>query len=304
MHWDETFEFLPEVYYPKEHVTYFPWGECDEVEGSRDFKKIYDISHITHTKNIDEMDNDSHYCFQPKKKYGKCGYEVMDGSPLGESYRCGLTHIKVPTPQTRYTPVTQEDQLLPDGYYIWWGTSTTDSSMYGNGKLTTNLRSALGTFKFGQTHDLDSDLFLRVGGTLRYKKEICYVIIVHTEAEATDEIKRLPPLHDSDHFRLNGFLHEDGRVDWKSDAAPEFISRSYDNRSTDYFTFAFYFNDCDSSLNLKKEKVIKSSVRHNKCVRKFKVKQEHRPHPGIKWYCPEDKDLPKGYSQEQLVDNY
>ena len=81
--------------------------------------------------------------------------------------------------------------------------------------------------------------FLRVGGTLRYKKEICYVIIVHTEAEATDEIKRLPPLCDSDHFTLNGFLHEDGRVNWKSGTVPEFISRSYIDGCFDHFTFAF-----------------------------------------------------------------
>ena len=286
-------------------MTYFPWGECDESNDRGDFRKIYDISHITHKRNVAEMNTGTHsYCFRPKKKYGKCGYEVTDGSPLGESYRCDLTHIKIPTAQTRYTPVTQEQAVLPDGYYVWWGTSTSDhdSSMYGSEKLTTNFKSALGTYKFGLTHDLDADVFLRVGGTLRYEKEICYVIIVHTEAEATDEIKRLPPLRDSDHFRLNGFLHEDGRVDWKtSGTVPEFISRSY-GACTDYFTFAFYFNDCDSSLCLKEEKVTKSKVKHSKCVRKFKVKPEHRP-AATAWYCPEDERLPTGYSQEELVDN-
>ena len=244
-------------------MTCFPWGECSEsdnfedsedsefddcdnpeFENSYDFDtdeivKISEISHITHKRNVVEMDTGTHYCFRPNKKYGKCSYEVTNGSTFGESYRCDLTSIRIPTPQTRYTHVTGNQHILPNGYYTWWGNSTADSSIYGSEKLTTSFRSALGTYKYGQTRDLDADVFLRVGGTLRYKKEICYVIIVHTEAEATDEIKRLPPLCDSDHFTLNGFLHEDGRVNWKSGTVPEFISRSYIDGCFDHFTFAF-----------------------------------------------------------------
>lgn len=292
--WDDQ-NFYPEMFYPKQFVTFFPWGECCEFENSA-FSEISEISHITHKRNVVEMDTGTRYRFQPREKYGKC-------SSFGESYRCDLTHIELPTAQTRYTHITDKQHVLPNGCYTWWGHSYMDNSIYGNKKLTTNFKSALGKFKYGQTSDLDSDVFLRVGGTLRYKKEICYVIIVHTEAQTTDEIKRLPPLRDSDHFRLNGFLYEDGRVDWKSGTL-EFISRSYVNGCFDHFALAFYFNDCNNSLYLDKQKVDISQVWHNKCLRKIKVKSEFRPDPFKFWYCPDDERLPSGIRQEDLVDKY
>ena len=77
------------------------------------------------------MDRGTHYHFEAAKKYGKCGYKVTDGSPLGESYRYDLNR-SAPTVKTEYTPVTKDQLVLPDGYYIWWGTSTTKCSMYGS----------------------------------------------------------------------------------------------------------------------------------------------------------------------------
>ena len=225
------------------------------------------------------MDTGTHYCFTAAKKYGKCGYEVTDGSPLGESYRCDLKR-SAPTAKTKYTPVTKDQLVLPDGHYIWWGTSTgPPSSMYGSEKLTISFKSVLGTFKCGQTGDRDADVFFRVGGTLRYKKEICYVIVVHTD-KASAEIKALPPLKNTTNFKLKGFLDKDGRVaDWK--ATPAFTSKSYSNGSFDHFAFAFYYNNSDKPLRLEKSKVEKSQVKHTQCIRSF------LPEGATKWCCPD-----------------
>ena len=299
--WDAPY-FLPEIFFPRELVTSYPWGECRSL-GDDDLQTIYKISHITHKKEAGKIDTGGqYYCFQPSMKYGKCGYDVTDGSPLGESYHCDLKH-KTPTNQTMYTPISQEELVLPDGYYLWWGTNSTRSSIYGTEKFITNFKSVLGKFQWSQKHKDDRqppDIYLRVGGTLRYKKEICYVIVVHTDNEATEEIESLPPLTDSGHFKLNGFLDARGRVkDWKK--YPDFISRSYDGGCKDHFAFAFYFNDCDNPLKLDKDKVTMTQVKHTQCLRSFKVKPEFRPVLSKRWYCPEDPFLPKGKSLKELI---
>lgn len=276
-HWEDQY-FLPEVYYPKKLVTHFPWGKCKREKSHRP-QQIWKISHITHKKNVADMDKGTHYCFTAAKKYGKCGYKVTDGSPLGESYRCDLK-CSAPKAETKYTSITKDQLVLPDGYYIWWGTSTgPSSSMYGSEKLTTNFKSVLGKFKYGQTSDPNADVFFRVGGTLRYRKEICYVIVVHTE-RASAEIKALPPLKNDTHFKLKGFLDANGRVvDWK--ATPAFTSKSYSNGSYDHFAFAFYFSDGDNPLRLEKSKVEKTQVKHTQCIRSF------LPEGAKKWRCPD-----------------
>ena len=288
------------MYFPKELVTCYPWGEC-KLESKGQLEKIYKIAHVTHKSNMATIDVVGHqYRFEPKQKYGKCGYEVTDGSPLGESYRCVLDR-KTPTTETQYTKVTDKELLLPDGYYSWWGPSNVMSSMYGTEKLTTNFKSALGKFKWfhKDPDELDPpDVYLRVGGTLRYKKEICYVIVIHTDNGASNEIEKLPPLRNNAHFKLNGFLDARGRVvDWE--AVPEFIFGQFEGGCKDHFAFAFYFNDNESPFRL--DKVDKSQVRHDRCLRSFKVKPEFRPDPDRCWYCPEDERLPNK-SQEELED--
>ena len=225
---------------------------------------------------------------------------MTDGSPLGESFCCDLKR-KTPTDQTMYVPISREELVLPDGYYLWWGTNSTRSSMYGTEKLTANFKSVLRKFQLSRK-DRDThrrpDVYLRVGGTLRYKKEICYVIVVHTDNEATEEVECLPPLRPSRHFKLNGFLDACGRVtDW--DTYPDFIPRSYEGGCKDHFAFAFYFNDCDIPLIL--ESVKKSPVKHERCLRGIKVKPEFQPDPPRAWYCPEDTRLPKGRSLKDLT---
>ena len=263
-------------------MTCFPWGECklDETKSSQTYV-IQTISHITHKTNATKIEaGATKFNFKPAEKYGKCGYEVTDGSPLGESYRCNLKR-RTPTAETEYIRIAHDQLVLPDGYYSWWGASTVNHSMYGTEKLTTSFRSALGKFKWCQkdpNEEKPPEVYLRVGGTLRYRKEICYVIIVHTETEASAEIEALPPLRSNAHFKLNGFLDARGRViNW--DVTPTFVRRFYSDGCYDQFAFAFYFDDCEKPLCL--ENVKQSSVTHTKCLRSV------LPKGATEWCCPE-----------------
>ena len=301
--WDDLY-FHPEIFFPKKLVSCYPWGECRSLEDDGP-QTIYSISHITHRKEVRKIDTGGQfYCFQPSQKYGKCGYDVTDGSPLGESYRCDLKG-KTPTDRTKYTPILREELVFP-GFYLWWGPSSTTSSMYGTEKLTANFKSVLRKFQWSRKEqDAPNlpDVYLRVRGTLRYKKEICYVILIHTDNEATEEIKRLPPLEDSRHFKLNEFLDDCGRVaDW--DTYPAFIPRFYEDGCKDHFAFAFYFSDRENPLKLDKEKVTRKHVDHTRCLRSFKVKPEFQPDPSRSWYCPEDPSLPKEMSLAELTADY
>ena len=171
-HWYDGWSFFPEVYFPKELVTCYPWGEC-KPESKDQLQKLYKISHITRKSNMATIKAGDHcYHFEPKQKYGKCGYEVTDSSPLGESYRCVLNR-KTPTTETQYTKVIDKELLLPDGYYVWWGPSNVTRApcmrLRNSPQISSqHLVNLYGFIKI----QMNQILYLCVGGTLRYKKEI------------------------------------------------------------------------------------------------------------------------------------
>ena len=271
--------FYPEVFYPEQFVTCYPWGECQYMQTNYR-KKIYDISHITHKQPAALIESENGFSFKPAAKYGKCG-DVPDGSPLGESYRCVLKIDAPPTTETKYLHIRKNELVLPEGYYSWWGSGSVEKSLYGSVKFTTPLNSAIGKFAWSKRVCASEQpgVFLRVAGTLRYRKEICFVIVIHTDTDATDEIKNLPPLSEpNESFELNGFLDEDGRVvNWRT--SPTFIHKSYSDNCYNIFAFAFYFSNEDESFQV--EKVVKTSVKHEKCIRRFQDEDSNR------WLCPD-----------------
>ena len=245
-------------------------------------ENIYEISHVTHKHltALIELESATGFSFKPAPKYGKCG-DVPDGSPLGESYRCILKIDAPPTTETKYLHIKKEELVLPEGYYSWWGSGSVEKSLYGSIKFTTPLTSAIGKFAWSKRVCASEQpgVFLRVAGTLRYRKEICFVIVIHTDTDATDEIKNLPPLREPNEcFKLNGFLDEDGQV-VKWGACPTFIHKSYSDDCYNTFAFAFYFSNGDMSLRL--EKVVKTPIKHEKCIRRFQDEESKR------WLCPD-----------------
>ena len=215
----------------------YPWGEC-KPEFKGQLQKIYKIAHITHKRNMATIHaNDHCYRFEPKQKYGKCGYEVTDGSPLGESYRCMcvLDH-KTPKTGIQYTKVTKSCSYLMATMsggtqaMSWAPCMGLKNSPQISSQHSVNLYSFI-KIQMNQT------LYLRVGGTLRYKKGICHVIAIRTDNGESNEIEKLPPLRNNAHFKLNGFLDAHSWVvNWETFL--EFTSGQFEGGCKDNFTFS------------------------------------------------------------------
>ena len=181
------------------------------------------------------MDTQECYTFKPAAKLGK-QYED-DRLPLGETYR----HIERRT--FSKVPYSQDDPVLP-GYYSWWGVSTTKwykehdgylslvtqqqqrpeikvaefaayppKSRYGNNAFIIGFSELLQSYGSSRTDFLDQErrhIYLRVGGTLRYKYEICYIVIVCLQQDHNlDDLATIDTKDIIDHKKL---LDERGKV--------------------------------------------------------------------------------------------
>ena len=182
----------------------------DDLRGNDGHTRIPIITlcHITHNREAaliqSSVKAQQHYTFKPAAKLGK-QYED-DCLPLGETYRHLERRIFSEIPRSPDNPV------FP-GYYCWWGVSLTEwyrgdyphgehftsviqtlqrqgievaeyvaydpKSRYGNNAFTIKFSDLLQSYKSSRIDIQERrQIYLRVGGTLRYKYEICYVIIV------------------------------------------------------------------------------------------------------------------------------
>jgi hypothetical protein len=248
------------------------------------------------------------YTFKPAAKLGKQYGD--DRFPLGETYR----HLE----QRVFSEVPRsEDDPVFLGYYCWWGLNTTDwykesgqnlitrkpdvqvaefaaspqKSRYGNNAFTIGLRELLLSYKHSRTDvQVQGDIYLRVGGTLRYRREICYVVIVCLQQDHSFDDFNI--IDRQDIINHNGLL-ERGKVvdDWK---IPEFkakyIVSSMRNQSYDWepfsweqVVFALYYPSEDFRLCCNKDEVTEKHVEHNeyrsRCI-------STRAGPGGSRLCP------------------
>ena len=241
------------------------------------------------------------YIFQAKPKTGKCGQYVVDGSPLGESYICNLKQAS-PDEDTRYQYVSEDQSLLPEGKYSWWGIralvdSSTDGCRYGGHVFTASFPYMLGQFRLAHAKGKKTpEIVFKKAGTLRYKKEICYVILVCADNDNLEQIKDLPPVTKEDDkiISFNGMLDAEGKVT-DLEAKVRFNQQEFIDNNWDQVVFGFYFSlQCETdSLKLEKNKVeYDEDFRHDFCTGKFRVKEEYRPCSYTKsWICPDHPGL-------------
>ena len=251
------------------------------------------------------------YIFQAKPKTGKCGQYVVDGSPLGESYICNLKQAS-PDEDTRYQYVSEDQSLLPEGKYSWWGIralvdSSTDGCRYGGHVFTASFPYMLSQFRLAHTKRKKTpEIFFKKAGTLRYKKEICYVILVCADTDNLKQIRDLPPVTKEDHkiISFNGMLDPEGKVT-DPEAKVYFNQQEFIDNNWNHVVFGFYFSpQCESdSLKLEKNKVqYDEDFRHNFCIGTFRVKEEYLPCSYTKsWVCPDDPSLPRDKDLKELV---
>lgn len=216
---------------------------------------------MTHKVSAASITREDHYEFNPTEKRGKPGMPLLESFvdtfllPTDSDFKL------IPGVERQYRKVASSECLLPRGYCSWWGMDASKwicnldpgtevrltppycyqnppLSLYGSVAFSGDLHQLLQSYQRSrQTTPEDSqpDVYILVGGTLRYPTEICCVAIVCTEKDRYSEALRdYRPfcLHDSvpdsddPVLMLNNLTGGSGKViDFTGSSIPEFYPR-------------------------------------------------------------------------------
>ena len=300
-----------------------PAGAPDDREFQIPVKQL---SHITHDKEMREIitssTDDGFYKMRPSRKVGKA-YK-WDGTPIGESFFLDCTPLP-PVEKLRgesFTYVSNEKSLMPEGCYSWWSAKIEGysgqnirpdalpeylqiprTSPYGNNEIFGDLNKLLQSYQNSRAvKDKPRPIYLLAGGTLRYKREICCVVIVCTaddkESAALKDYKPVitKPEPNDPTFDLNGLTDDTGKVltdkagkviDQSGTRQPTFCPKFLSTyKSWANLAFAFYFDDSGTGcLSISTKDLRRGSIEHSRCVKA-------KPGKGRRWVCPNDIDIP------------
>ena len=238
---------------------------------------ILSLTHVTHNRAAELIrQNDLVFVFEPHEKVGKT-LNRLDGSK-----KIGETFIKV---EVGYQKILPDAPVFP-GYLSWWGISSQDSyksdhgrnfrealveakkstpylkeagylkippsSRYGNHGFIFSFQDLMNGY-ISRNDGKVKDVYLKKAGALRYKHEICYVIIVvMTEDLENKNIQELPSIFYEPCFDHNGCIDEDGKL--INDRSPSFkLKHPIESYSWESMAFAFYFPSSNDLLRLKKK---------------------------------------------------
>lgn len=282
----------------------YPYGEVDdELYDSHHTILVRKLGHITHDKeaaSISGPDGERNYVFKSQQKKGKA-YE-WDGSPMGESFldvflNPNDSSVSLDPDNQQYKYIPRSQSIMPNGYYSWWGisdpTNSPEPSPYGNNEFSGDLCDLLKCYRDSRHA---TDVYLLVGGTLRYIHEICCFIIVCTDEDRSSRFKAFkPPFPSSDtrdpEFDPNGLINATGKViSFDRTSTPEFKPKyraKYQRWAN--LAFAFYFENNTQQLNCGKDVItLRTDIKHNesgcKCVKK------RSPGSGP-WVCPNEIEI-------------
>ena len=245
------------------------------------------MCHVTHEEQADQINFSGKYYFKPHQKVGK---SYSEGDSFGETYRYKSEKWPIDGNKKCYRKIAITEPVFP-GFYSWWGLSTQgyrdrglldrlpdDSlptylkdppeSWYGNHAFYINLSELLLSYK---TSRQAKDIYLKIGGTLRYGREICYVVIVCTEKDLYDLHTSSSITHEGDIVIPNGLVGDDGRV-IEMENIPHFNTRyvnTWDSYET--LTFAFYFSSEGECLQCDRTTCAVGKVNHFICYKKIKI---------------------------------
>ena len=160
-------------------------------------------------------------------------------------------------------------------------------SRYGHSGFVVGFKDLLKYYQQSRTDVVNSQdraVFLRVGGTLRYWFEICYVVIVCTRHDL--ELECYPSLYDhSNTFDHKGFVLPSGEIKTTFFESPESIdfklkhvikcvpTRQYSCYEAPGFAFYYPETSTTSSLKCPPDKVTKVPINH-KCDRLCQAKRQ------------------------------
>ena len=289
-----------EVHFPHIFTTSHPYETIlPELEDALELP-INSLSHVTHNEEARAIGEyqDLYTVFKAAPKFGK--KYAWDGSPMGETYR---SIGDEPTDRANYMKISSCNKVFP-GSLSWWGISPREwknddlkkfedvphylrlppQSRYGNNEFTGELSDMLESYKRSrEVHDV----YLVIGGTLRYKREICYIVIACTRNDLKKNLRDFPCLSQSNQpiLKLNGLVDSKGKGKVVNpQAVPVFIVNHVSPKdSWETLAFAFYFED-HSGLVCDREVIHHEKIAHTTdiCVSK-KPQINYKP-----WMCPND----------------
>ena len=265
------------------------------------------LCHVTHKKEAHNIFQTN--CFKPKRKFGKSD----DGCNPGRSYR----NIPVEPSESdemeyedqstvgveeaneyMYEHISTDEEVFP-GFYSWWGLYIENKipdlkvkyppnylrdppeSIYGSTAFIIPFDEILESYASSRSCRL-RDLRLRVGGTMRYKCEIAYVIIVCTHADNDLSCYDLITSSDAPYLLdVEGFIDGSGRIKDKCHF-PSFTTCYYDaGESHEALNFAFYFPE-EQDFTCQVDKIDVNEVYHTGCIHKREM---------YYYYDPETREL-------------
>ena len=260
---------------------------------------IVKVRHVTHSEQARGI-RSANYSFVPKPKLGK-KYDSTDEG----------TYKKVL--ENTFQKIGHDERVL-EGNISWWGLdayswyksedergqefgsvasslysnrifvspfmSDPRESRYGSCGFVVNFRDLVTSYKESRTDIVNTEdraVFLRVGGTLRYRFEICYIVIVCTKYDK--ELECYPSLYTCPEiFDHKGLLHPSGQIEEKFFASSETIDfrirhvikcvpdRQYSSYETPAFAFYYPQTSTTSALKCPPGKVEEVKLDH-KCNR-------------------------------------
>ena len=288
-----------EVHFRHSFVQYHPWGEMPPKDTPRTLQVIQ-LCHATHNEQARKIDKgDCVYHFKPRLKCGKWG---------NKSYYYTKEWTQNPdldTPCYQLISRDQGEEVFPD-CYSWWSLAVDPSdappldgssrslppylktpreSVYGGNAFQSSFSNLLQCYATSRAC-IVQDLYLKMGGTLRYKCEIGYVVIICTSNDL-GALETYKPLTDAppDTFDPNGLVDRKGKVQNMA-RAPHFTTR-YMNTYSSYETlnFAFYFPT--PATDFKCHSIERCQTKHNGkdglCIKRVKRNGEMR--------CPDNPDM-------------
>ena len=277
---------------------HFPWGVNDEnviarkktVPFQNEVIRVTRLCHVTHSKEADEIEQDDCFEFKPKKK---CGKDTTGSSKRVSAVICEPTE-KPPNEDTEYRVITKDEELLP-GYYSWWSIDSSCfpaenidniegsnefslpyKSIFGNKKISGNLTKLLQCYQEALKPRLKLRLDLpriylpeiefRCGGTLRYNRQICKVIIICPEGE----LRKYPKLKSIGyHPTYNAESQIELFGPLKLTIQNGVMSSGTIRYSWDTYTFVFYFPSEDYVMKCPKSVADfeLTDIEHVRCLR-------------------------------------
>ena len=295
-----------------EFVPIHPWGAMPT-----DLKlEISKLCHVTHKEEATIICQTN--CFKPNKKLGKSDI----GPNPGRSYRNISTEpsesdeMEYDDQQTvgvekaneyMYEHISTDNEVFP-GFYSWWGLyiekqiprlynppnylRDPPDSIYGNTAFIIPFDEILESYASSRSCHLH-DLRLRVGGTMRYKREIAYVVIVCTRADNDVFRYRCDLITSSDApdlLDMKGFIDDEGRIKDKQHF-PSFTTRYYNaSESHESLNFAFYFPK-KQNFTCQVDKIDVKEVNHTGCIHKREIHYYYDPNTRefkSRKLCPDD----------------